>query len=85
VGLSDHPDPIQVVQTALEVSITHELIQMLRAGSIGSIKFSKIVGVGHSLGSALTNNITATYPKDSECYPNSFFVFQRVLGTVKLF
>lgn len=64
VGMSDHPDPIQVVQAPLEVSIGHELVQMLREGSIASTTFSKVVGVGHSLGSELTNAITAAYPKD---------------------
>ncbi|TVY84153.1 hypothetical protein LSUE1_G001650 [Lachnellula suecica] len=64
VGLSDHPDPIQVVQAPLEISIAHSLIQMLRSGSIASTSFSKVVGVGHSLGSELTNAITAQYPKD---------------------
>jgi hypothetical protein len=60
VGFSDHPDPIQVVQEALEVSIAHDLIQQLHNGSIASTKFAKAVGVGHSLGSELTNNVTAT-------------------------
>lgn len=64
IGLSDHPDAIQVVQAALEVAIAHQLIQMLRSGYIASTSFVKVVGVGHSLGSELTNAITAQYPKD---------------------
>ncbi|RDW63702.1 hypothetical protein BP6252_11247 [Coleophoma cylindrospora] len=63
-GLSDHPDPIQVVQTPLEMSILHELIQMLRSGRIGSIPFSHVVGVGHSFGSGLTASNTVNYPSD---------------------
>jgi len=64
IGLSDHPDPIQVVQAALEVSIAHSLIQSLRSGCIGGTSFSHVIGVGHSLGSELTNAVTAQYPSD---------------------
>jgi len=64
VGQSDHPDPIQVVQAPLEINIAHGLIEMLRCGSISSTKFEHVIGVGHSLGSELTNALTAQYPKD---------------------
>jgi pimeloyl-ACP methyl ester carboxylesterase len=64
IGLSEHPDAIQIVQAPLEIAIAHSLIQMLRSGSIASTSFSKVIGVGHSLGSELTNAITAQYPKD---------------------
>jgi pimeloyl-ACP methyl ester carboxylesterase len=63
-GLSDHPDPIQVVQGPLEVAIAHSLIQLLRSGAIGSTSFKKVIGVGHSFGSDITNAITAQYPQD---------------------
>jgi len=63
-GLSDHPDPIQVVQGPLEVAIAHSLIQLLRSGSIASTSFKKVIGVGHSFGSDITNAITAQYPED---------------------
>lgn len=64
IGASDHPDPIQVVQAPLEIAIAHSLIQSLRSGSIASTSFKKVLGVGHSLGSELTNAITSQYPKD---------------------
>ncbi|KAF8857572.1 alpha/beta-hydrolase [Acephala macrosclerotiorum] len=64
IGASDHPDPIQVVQAPLEISIGHSLIQMLRSGAIANTKFEKVIGVGHSLGSELTNAVTAQYPTD---------------------
>ena len=64
VGLSDHPDPIQVVQAPLQVEIAHQLIQSLRSGAFGNTKWSKIVGVGHSFGSIQTNGLTVKYPKD---------------------
>jgi hypothetical protein len=58
IRASDHPDAIQTVQAPLEITMAHFLIQMLRSGSIASTSFQKIVGVGHSLGSELTNAIT---------------------------
>jgi pimeloyl-ACP methyl ester carboxylesterase len=63
-GLSDHPDPIQVVQAPLHVSILHELIQKLRAGAIANTTFSNVVGVGHSFGSDVTASDTSQYPED---------------------
>lgn len=64
VGLSDHPDPIQVVQTGFEIAILHELTQMLRNGTFASTKFSKVTGVGHSFGSLLSIGQTSFYPTD---------------------
>ncbi|KAK9489381.1 catalytic protein [Lipomyces doorenjongii] len=63
-GASDHPDPIQVVQSSLQVEIAHALIQSLRAGMFGGQNFDYIVGVGHSFGSIQSIGVTATYPKD---------------------
>ncbi|GAB7349485.1 hypothetical protein MBLNU459_g0196t1 [Dothideomycetes sp. NU459] len=64
VGLSSHPDPIQVVQAPLEVSIAHQLVQMLRNGSVASTSFSHVVGTGHSFGSFITQALTKSYPSD---------------------
>ena len=64
VGLSDHPDPIQVVQSPLQVEIAHVMIQSLRAGKFAGQKFDHVVGVGHSFGSIQTVGVTARYPKD---------------------
>ncbi|KAK7699567.1 hypothetical protein SLS64_011520 [Diaporthe eres] len=63
VGISDHPDPIQVVQAASQVAVTHELVGLLRAGKLGGFHFDKVVGVGHSAGSTLTQAITTKFPK----------------------
>jgi pimeloyl-ACP methyl ester carboxylesterase len=52
------------VQAPLEVAIAHSLITLLRSGSLASTTFSHVIGVGHSLGSELTNGITAQYPSD---------------------
>lgn len=64
VGLSDHPDPIQIVQHELQVAIAHELVQLLRTGGISAHAFKKVVGVGHSLGSFQTSGVTSKYPDD---------------------
>ncbi|PVH82273.1 hypothetical protein DL98DRAFT_456751 [Cadophora sp. DSE1049] len=64
VGASEHSDPIQVIQAPLETAIAHSLIQSLRSGSIASTAFKNIIGVGHSLGSELTNSLTSNYPAD---------------------
>jgi pimeloyl-ACP methyl ester carboxylesterase len=63
-GLSDHPDPLQMVQWGLQVEIAHELITLLRTGSLAGLNFKHVVGVGHSLGSFQTNGITTLHPND---------------------
>lgn len=63
VGLSDHPAAANaVVQAPLEVEIAHTLIQMLRDGKFANKSFPKVVGVGHSFGSAITQSLTMQYP-----------------------
>ncbi len=67
LGASAHPDPIQVVQAPMEIEITHQIIQQLRnTRTFGDTRFEKVIGVGHSLGSELTNAITARHPQDLE-------------------
>ena len=63
VGLSSKPDPLNVVQAPLELEIANELITMLRDGDLGNVKFSTVVGVGHSFGSVLTEAVTAAFPQ----------------------
>ena len=63
-GKSQHPDPIQIVQAALQLQIHHILIQSLRTGSLGGKAFQTVVGVGHSAGSTFTQGITSAFPKD---------------------
>ncbi|KAL6873065.1 alpha/beta-hydrolase [Trichoderma novae-zelandiae] len=64
VGRSDHPDPIQVVQAAAQVAVAHELAGLLRHAGLGGHAFGRVVGVGHSAGSTLTQGITTQYPRD---------------------
>ncbi|KZV90929.1 hypothetical protein EXIGLDRAFT_770387 [Exidia glandulosa HHB12029] len=63
-GQSSHPDGQKIVQTMLEISIAEEIIQLVRAGSLSpSIPaFSKVIQVGHSLGSVITNGVIAASP-----------------------
>ncbi|SMY24789.1 unnamed protein product [Zymoseptoria tritici ST99CH_1A5] len=63
VGLSEQADALNVVQAPLEVEIAHQLVQKLKAGEFG-LNFTKIVGVGHSFGSIVTQAVTAEYPTD---------------------
>nr|POE90235.1 aquaporin-5 [Quercus suber] len=69
VGASSKPaDGINVVQVKLEFAILHSLIGKLRAGQFSNIKPVKVVGVGHSYGSFLTQGINAVFPDDlGEC------------------
>lgn len=64
VGRSEHPDPNQVVQGPIQVEIAHALVTLLRDSKIGPVSFKKVVGVGHSAGSTVTNGVTTKYPKD---------------------
>lgn len=63
-GLSDHPDPLQIVQAQMHVAIGHQLIQLLRTGGIASTEFRHVVGVGHSFGSFQTLGIATQHPED---------------------
>jgi hypothetical protein len=61
---SAHPDPWQIVQAPLQVELAHSLIQKLRSASIGGHSFRKVVGIGHSLGAALTQGVSRLHPDD---------------------
>jgi pimeloyl-ACP methyl ester carboxylesterase len=62
VGKSEKPDPVKIIQAPLEVEIAHSLASSLRAGTFGDVKFQKVVGVGHSFGSIISNAVTKQYP-----------------------
>lgn len=64
VGLSDHPDPIHVVQAFVDVEIQHALVTLARHSNITRKAFKRVVGVGHSYGSIVSLGHTAKYPKD---------------------
>ncbi len=64
VGKSEHPDPIQIVQGPLQVEIAHALVTLIRNAHIGTHPYKKVVGVGHSAGSTVTQGVTTKYPQD---------------------
>ncbi|KAI9664215.1 MAG: hypothetical protein M1831_002394 [Alyxoria varia] len=66
VGGSDHPNPINVVQSFAHVEVLHGLAQGLRQGKIAAQPFEKIVGVGHSYGSTIQLANNAKYPADMD-------------------
>ncbi|KAF7625333.1 Alpha/Beta hydrolase protein [Aspergillus flavus] len=63
VGASSKEDPLNAVQSPLELEILEALASKLRQGTLGDRAFSTVVGVGHSFGSILTQGVTAAYPK----------------------
>lgn len=63
-GNSSHPDPLLEVQETLEAEINHQIVSKLRNGDIGGKKFSKVVYVGHSVGSLLGMRSTQLHPED---------------------
>ncbi|KAH7058921.1 Alpha/Beta hydrolase protein [Macrophomina phaseolina] len=67
-GLSDHPDPLLVVQKPAHVEVAHQVTQALRAGAVGGRAFSKIAYVGHSYGSLIGNTLAARYPDDIDAF-----------------
>ena len=73
-GQSDHPDPIEVVQTSIDVEILHGLIQILRQGALGYSGFKHIIGVGHSYGSIVQLADNAKYPADVDATVLTGFV-----------
>src|SRR5260370_6310766 len=59
-GLSDHPNDALVTLQS-NTFVVHQLVQDLRHGVIGNTSFSKIILVGHSLGSAISVFEAYTY------------------------
>ncbi|CAF9909085.1 hypothetical protein IMSHALPRED_007596 [Imshaugia aleurites] len=68
IGNSSIADPLNIVQLPAELSAIYELTNMLRRGCLPNVPraFSKIVHVGHSLGSILTYNLAAMHPTASD-------------------
>jgi alpha-beta hydrolase superfamily lysophospholipase len=52
VGASSRP-PAALVTVASEAYVTHQVVQALRRGTVGGIRFSQVYGVGHSMGAAI--------------------------------
>jgi pimeloyl-ACP methyl ester carboxylesterase len=60
-GSSDHPVDGTSVTVQSGAYVLHQIVQDLRAGSIGGTAFAKIIAVGHSFGSATAGYEAATY------------------------
>lgn len=60
VGQSDHPDP-NLVTMETDAYVIHQLVQDFRNGTIGGTTFSKVILVGHSLGSGSSLYEASTY------------------------
>ncbi|PMD40183.1 alpha/beta-hydrolase [Hyaloscypha variabilis F] len=71
-GQSSHPDPILTVQIPLQVEILHLIIAAARSGNLSlpapysGTKFSRIIAVGHSLGSVVVNSLNWRFPADAD-------------------
>lgn len=63
VGSSDHPDPIQIVQSYTDLEVQHGIAQLLRSG-FQNVSYTRVIGVGHSYGSIILLAQTAKYPTD---------------------
>jgi pimeloyl-ACP methyl ester carboxylesterase len=68
-GLSEIVDPYSIQQAPIELAILAELTKKLRAGSLASCvpkAKGKVLHVGHSFGSDLSNALAAAYPTLSD-------------------
>jgi len=59
-GRSSRPPSNEITGTA-QADVLHQVVQGLRAGAIGGLRFSKVVLIGHSLGSGIALMEAATY------------------------
>ncbi|ERF72573.1 hypothetical protein EPUS_02855 [Endocarpon pusillum Z07020] len=60
-GASEHPDPLQVVQLTLQTEVLNVVAQKIQSGEITGSP-SKVIYVGHSLGSILGTMLANRYP-----------------------
>ena len=79
LGFSDHPDPVQVVQLPIQIGIALILLREVRSGEFGGRSFKKIVGVGHSFGSAVTQAAAPKYLKNLDA-----LILQEILTLLHL-
>ncbi|KAL9124757.1 MAG: hypothetical protein Q9175_008184 [Cornicularia normoerica] len=68
IGNSSHGEPLNEIQSFLEVASLAEMTMMLRNGTFPGVKqtFGKITHVGHSFGSAQTYTLVNMYPTISD-------------------
>jgi pimeloyl-ACP methyl ester carboxylesterase len=62
-GDSERPDPISVVQPALQLAVLYGILGGIRTGSLPNIpKYDKIIMASHSYGSVLARLIATIFP-----------------------
>ena len=94
-GESDKPDAYDIVQLPLQVEILKELTIMSRSGSLAAManpqfsngitcpSFSKVVHVGHSLGSVRTGGLLSSYPDLSDGAIETGFIVNQYSSVYK--
>ena len=60
-GMSDHPANTDSITVEAEGYEAHQIVQMLRSGSVQHVAFSKVMLVGHSFGSGVSLEEAGTY------------------------
>ncbi|KAF8305193.1 hypothetical protein DL93DRAFT_2172697 [Clavulina sp. PMI_390] len=63
IGASDHPDGINIVQSALDIEMLHQLVGYLKKRSQFA-KATQWISVGHSYGSMISSAVMSKYPTD---------------------
>jgi hypothetical protein len=68
IGKFSHGEPLNEIQSYLEIVALYQLTQMLRNGTYPGVNyaFKRIVHVGHSFGSAQTYALANVYPNATE-------------------
>ncbi|KAJ0418381.1 Alpha/Beta hydrolase protein [Aspergillus carlsbadensis] len=68
VGLSEHADPYSKIQVSTQVAILTEISKLLQTGNLHKRvpQPKKLVHVGHSFGSLITNGLVAANPSLSD-------------------
>lgn len=81
--------PPALVTVDVDAYAVHEVINALRAGEVGGVRFSKVVTVGHSVGSMVVIQEAATYQDVDGVILSAFTNYPSVellvqLGTLQL-
>lgn len=97
-GLSDKPDAYTIVQASLQLDILRSLTLMARSGELMkhaagiptpnvlkdvNQSFTKIIHVGHSFGSVLTNGLITTYPNTSDAAILTGYILNQYFGDMR--
>jgi alpha-beta hydrolase superfamily lysophospholipase len=60
IGQSDHP-PADLVTVPADAYVIHQVVSALRQGAVEGVRFPRVVGVAHSMGSAILMYEAAQY------------------------